>query len=127
MTDNDGNGIYTKEIQMKNGDYKFIFTINGWDGVKRDKEKDYEEWISPGKEGLDCDVSPEYNEYVIQVFEEDMILDPICWKQCTNCNGDIINASHSRTHLIVNSISLLVIGTLVVDSCDISINRMLKD
>ena len=109
MTDNDGNGIYTKEIQMKNGDYKFIFTINGWDGVKRDKEKDYEEWISPGKEGLDCDVSPEYNEYVIQVFEEDMILDPICWKQCTNCNGDIINLTSNgkKDPLKENPINLL--------------------
>ena len=91
MTDEDGDGIYTKEIETYNGDYKFIFTINGWDGVKRDKENDFEEWISPGKEGLDCDVAPEFKDYVIQVFQEDVILDPICWKQCTDCNGDIID------------------------------------
>ena len=45
-----GDGIYIKKVQMYNGDHKFIFSINGWDGAERDKENDYEEWISPGKE-----------------------------------------------------------------------------
>ncbi len=91
MIDEDGDGIYTKNIQMFNGDYKFIFTINGWDGVKRDKENNFQEWISPGKEGLKCDIAPEFSEYVIQVFREDVVLDPICWKKCTDCDGNIIN------------------------------------
>ena len=86
-----GDGIYTKKLQMYNGDHKFIFSINGWDGAKRDKENDYEEWISPGKEGLDCDPVPEFKEYIIQVFKEDIVLDTICWKECTDCEGNITN------------------------------------
>ena len=86
-----GDGIYTKKIQMYNGDHKLIFSINGWDGAERDKENDFEEWISPGKEGLDCDPVPEFKEYIIQVFEEDIILDTICWKECTDCEGNINN------------------------------------
>ena len=86
-----GDGIYTKKIQIYNGDHKFIFSINGWDGAKRDKENDFEEWISPGKEGLDCDPVPEFKEYIIQVFEEDIITDTICWKECTDCEGNITN------------------------------------
>ena len=86
-----GDGIYTKKIQIYNGDHKFIFSINGWDGAKRDEENDYEEWISPGKEGLDCDPVPEFKEYIIQVFEEDIITDTICWKECTDCEGNITN------------------------------------
>ena len=91
MMDDDGDGIYTKTVKMYNGDNKFIFSINGWEGAKKDKENDFEEWISPGKEGLDCDVAPDFNEYVIQVLGEDIILDPICWKKCTDCDGNIIN------------------------------------
>lgn len=86
-----GDGIYTKKIQIYNGDHKFIFSINGWDGAKKDEENDYEEWISPGKEGLDCDPVPEFKEYIIQVFEEDIITDTICWKECTDCEGNITN------------------------------------
>jgi hypothetical protein len=91
MMEDIGDGIYTKKVQMHNGDHKFIFSINGWDGAKRDEDSDYEEWVSPGKEGLDCDVAPEFKEYVIQVFKEDIILDTICWKQCTDCDGNMIN------------------------------------
>ena len=86
-----GDGIYTKKVQMYNGDHKFIFSINGWDGAERDKENDYEEWISPGKERLDCDPLPEFKEYIIQVFKEDIVLDTICWKECTDCEGNITN------------------------------------
>ena len=86
-----GEGIYTKKLQMYNGDHKFIFSINGWDGANRDKDNDYEEWISPGKEGLDCEPVPEFKEYTIQVFKEDIILDTICWKECTDCEGNITN------------------------------------
>ena len=86
-----GDGIYTKKVQMYNGDHKLIFSINGWDGAERDKENDFEEWISPGKEGLDCEPVPEFKEYIIQVFEEDIILDTICWKECTDCEGNITN------------------------------------
>ena len=57
------DGIYIKTVQMPSGDNKFIFSINGWDGAKRDKENDYEEWIAPGKEGLDCSIAPELKEY----------------------------------------------------------------
>ena len=86
-----GDGIYTKKVQMYNGDHKFIFSINGWDGAERDKENDYEDWISPGKERLDCDPLPEFKEYIIQVFKEDIVLDTICWKECTDCEGNITN------------------------------------
>ena len=86
-----GDGIYTKKVQMYNGDHKLIFSINGWDGAERDEENDFEEWISPGKEGLDCDPVPEFKEYIVQVFEEDIILDTICWKECTDCEGNITN------------------------------------
>ncbi len=86
-----GDGIYTKKVQMYNGDHKFIFSINGWDGAERDKENDYEEWISPGKERLGCDPLPEFKEYIIQVFKEDIVLDTICWKECTDCEGNITN------------------------------------
>ena len=91
MMDDDGDGIYTKTVKMYNGDHKFIFSINGWEGAKKDKENDFEEWVSPGKEGLDCDVAPDFNEYVIQVFGEDITLDPICWKKCTDCDDNVIN------------------------------------
>ena len=57
---------------MYNGDHKLGFSINGWDGAERDKENDFEEWISPGKERLDCDPVPEFKEYIIQVFKEDI-------------------------------------------------------
>ena len=86
-----GDDIYTKKVQMYNGDHKFIFSINGWDGAERDKENDYEEWISPGKERLDCGPQPEFKEYIIQVFKEDIVLDTICWKECTDCQGNITN------------------------------------
>ena len=86
-----GDGIYIKKVQMYNGDHKFIFSINGWDGAERDKENDYEDWISPGKERLDCDPLPEFKEYIIQVFKEDIVLDTICWKECTDCEGNITN------------------------------------
>ena len=75
-----GDGIYTKKVQMYNGDHKLIFSINGWDGAERDEENDFEEWISPGKEGLDCDPVPEFKEYIVQVFEEDIILEPYAGK-----------------------------------------------
>ena len=109
MTDEDGDGIYTKTISVKNGDYNFAFTINGGEGLKRYKKSDFDEWISPGKVGFECEADSGFRNYKIQVFEEELILDPICWKQCTDCDGNIINlASYGKKEpLEENPINLI--------------------
>ena len=111
VMEENSDGIYIKSVQMPSGDNKFIFSINGWDGAKRDKENDYEEWIAPGKEGLDCSIAPELKEYKVQVFKEDLILDTICWKKCTDCDGNSINliSNGTKEPLGNNLINLLYI------------------
>ena len=50
--------------------------------------------MSPGDKGFECDKDPNSdndNSYEIRLLNEDLILEPICWKECTDCDGNYIS------------------------------------
>ena len=96
MEDENGDNIYTKTISLKPGFHNFVFSVNGWDGAhKGDKRGIGEKWVSPGDKGFECDTDPHSdndNSYEIRVLYDNLILDPICWKECTDCDGNYISS-----------------------------------
>ena len=79
MEDEDGDLIYTKTIKVRKGVHKFIFSVNGW------------ERTSGPKPDSDCDAAPgfEDNIYALEVIDQDVVLDTVCWwGDCSDCSGN---------------------------------------
>lgn len=119
MSDENGDLIFTKTIDIRSGFHNFVFSINGWDGANEAINKGQnEKWISPGQKGLDCDSQPQSdqnNNYQILVQDKDLFLNPICWKKCADCNGNIIsdiNIRGDKAQLkdIINKVFIIVVN-----------------
>ena len=79
MEDEDGDLVYTKTVKVRKGFHKFIFSVNGW------------ERTSGPKPDSDCDAAPGFkdNIYALEVLDQSVVLDPVCWQRdCNDCSGN---------------------------------------
>tara|TARA_Y100000768_G_scaffold387793_1_gene380307 strand:+ start:402 stop:2054 length:1653 start_codon:yes stop_codon:yes gene_type:complete len=104
MEDEDGDLIYTKTIKVRKGIQKYIFSINGW------------EMTSTPTADSECDAAPghKYNIYAMEVLDQDVVLDTVCWQgDCSDCSGNqIYNMSLTKSQnlkrdLIIRSYKFL--------------------
>ena len=103
MIDEDGDLVFTKTIEVRKGFHEYIFTVNGWDGFMLEKW----DWLGGADLDTECDAIPGDKEgtYGLDVVDEDVTLDVVCWKSCEDCNGDLVYSTqiskeaHSKRRL----------------------------
>ena len=88
MTDEDGDLVYTKTVEVRKGFHEYIFTVNGWDGIIQEKW----DWLGGIKVGTECDAIPgdEDGTYGLSLGDEDIILNSECWQSCDDCDGKLV-------------------------------------
>lgn len=73
MTDDDGDGVYTLDVELNGGTVEYKFTVDGW----TDQEM--------FDEGTACTSTIDgYTNRTLEVTG-DQVLDVVCWNLCTGC------------------------------------------
>ena len=73
MSDVNGDDIWELTLELPIGEYEYIFTTNGWDGLQ-----------GGAPIGSDCDwiQSDSYGNYGFILEEQDLLLGPYCFETC---------------------------------------------
>lgn len=103
MIDQDGDLVFTKTIEVREGFHEYIFTVNGWDGFMLEKWG----WLGGADLDTECDAIPGDREgtYGLDVVDKDITLDAVCWKSCEDCSGNLVYSTqiskevHSKRRL----------------------------
>lgn len=76
MTDDDGDGVYTLDVELQGGTVEYKFTVDGW--------TDEEEF----PEGTACTSTIDgYTNRTLDVTG-DAVLPTVCWNECGGCNAE---------------------------------------
>ena len=83
MTDDDGDGVYTLDVELQGGTVEYKFTVDGW--------TDQEEF----PEGTACTLTIDgYTNRTLDVTG-DVVLPTVCWNECAGCSEDSGNGDAS--------------------------------
>jgi hypothetical protein len=107
MNDNDGDNIWTRTISIPSGTYQFKFSYDNWAGQ--------ETLIT----GSPCTITESGFTHRWLNVASDLILDPVCWSSCVNCqdNSNAYNGCTNSTACNYNPNAIEDNNTCIFPAC----------